>query len=808
MSFGLTNAPAYFMETMNNMLHKFEEFVVVFIDDILVFSRTETEHEQHLMVVLETLRANEFYAKLKKCEFWISEVGFLGHVINQAGISVDPSKVSTIVEWERPTNVKEVRSFLGMAGYYRCFVKDFSIIAKPMTMLTHKDVKFQWTAQCEQSFQVLKERLVTAPILTLPEPGKRFIVYSDASRVGLGCVLMQGEKVIAYASRQLKKHEENYPTHDLELAAVVFALKIWRHYLYGESCDIYTDHKSLKYIFTQKDLNLRQRRWLELIKDYDLNIQYTPGKANVVADALSRKIVPPTLNSLIIDFERMGISYCYAGVVEAESKLVLESVTLPRVLEAQQQDRLLQQVKRRIEEGKVSEFSMDSSGVVRFRGRLCVPQNAKVKDDILREAHRTPYTIHPGENKMYHDLKKTYWWKRMKIDVAKYVAACGVCQQVKAEHKKPAGKLQSLEVPLWPWDDVAMDFVVGLPRTPRGKDSIWVVVDRLSKVAHFIPIRSNNSASELAPIYVRDIVRLHGVPRTIVSDRDAKFSSKFWHSLQTALGTQLRMSTAFHPQTDGQSERTIQTLEDMLRSCVLSWKGSWEDHLPLVEFAYNNSYHASIRSAPFEALYGRKCRSPLCWDSVGERAILGPDWVQQTTDRVSEIRKRMLAAQSRQKSYADVRRRALEFEVGDQVLLRVSPTKGIVRFGTKGKLSPRYIGPFLILARVGKLAYRLELPESMNGVHDVFHVSMLRKYLKDPEHHIKLEPVTIEQDLTFEARPVKILEESERVLRHRTLKYVKVLWTNQTEREATWELESNMREKYPELFTTGESCLF
>ncbi|WVZ50601.1 LOW QUALITY PROTEIN: hypothetical protein U9M48_001841 [Paspalum notatum var. saurae] len=805
MSFGLTNAPPYFMETMNNMLHKFDRFVVVFIDDILIFSKTEKEHEQHLMMVLQTLRDNKFYAKLKKCEFWLFEVSFLGHVINEKGISVDPSKVSAVVEWEKPSNVKEVRSFLGMAGYYRRFVKDFSIIAKPLSMLTHKNVKFEWTDKCGI---VLKEKLVSAPVLALPEPGKHFTVYSDASRVGLGCVLMQEGKVIAYASRQLRKHEENYPTHDLELVAVVFALKLWRHYLYGEPCDIFTDHKSLKYIFTQKDLNLRQRRWLELIKDYDLTIQYTPGKANVVADALSRKAMPPTLNYLITEFTLMDISYCHVGVSDADTQVILESAIPKRVLEAQQHDRLLQGVKRHINEGRVGNFTLDDSGAIRFRGRLCVPQKAQVKEDILREAHRSRYTVHPGENKMYQDLKKNYWWKRMKIDVAKYVVSCGVCQRVKIEHKRSAGKLQSLDVPLWPWDDIAMDFVVGLPRTPKGKDAIWVVVDRLSKVAHFIPYRSTNSASDLAPIYVREIVRLHGVPKTIISDRDSKFNSKFWQSLQSALGTDVVLSTAFHPQTDGQSERTIQTLEDMLRSCVLSWHGSWEDHLPLVEFAYNNSYHASIKCAPFEALYGRKCRSPLCWDAVGEKSVLGPDWVQKTSERVAEIRQHMLTAQSRQKSYADIRRRDLEFQVGDHVLVKVSPIKGIVRFGTKGKLSPRYVGPFTIVARVGKLAYRLELPESIKGVHNVFHVSMLRKYLRDPEHHITLEPVTIEQDLTFEAHPVRILEESDRVLRHRTLKYVKVLWTNQTEREATWELESQMREKYPELFASGEPFHF
>jgi transposase InsO family protein len=448
-----------------------------------------------------------------------------------------------------------------------------------------------------------------------------------------------------------------------------------------------------------------------------------------VADALSRKVAPTTLNYLITEFERMDMAYCYVGMVEIETRVIIESNLPWRVMEAQQHDRLLQGVKKRISEGKVGNFSMDVLGAIRFRGRLCVPQKAQVKEEILREAHRTRYTVHPGENKMYQDLKKGYWWKRMKVDVARYVASCGVCQRVKAEHKRPAGKLQSLKVPVWPWEDITMDFVVGLPRTPKGRDAIWVVVDRLSKVAHFIPYRSTNSASDLAPIYMREIVRLHGVPKTIVSDRDAKFVSKFWESLQDALGTNVILSTAFHPQTDGQSERTIQTLEDMLRSCVLSWKGSWEEHLPLVEFAYNNSYHASIRCAPFEVLYGRKCRSPLCWEAVGEKVVLGPDWVLKTTERIAEIRQQMLAAQSRQKSYADVRRRDLEFQVGNQVLLKVSPNKGVVRFGVKGKLSPRYIGPFPIVERVGKLAYRLELPNSMNGVHNVFHVSMLRKYL-------------------------------------------------------------------------------
>lgn len=804
MSFGLTNAPAVFMEAMNRMLHEYlDVFVVVFIDDILVYSKSEEEHKVHLSLVLDALRKNKFYAKLKKCAFWLSEVSFLGHVINQHGIKVDTKNVASVVEWQRPTNVTEVRSFLGLAGYYRCFVQGFSIVAKPMTNLTKKGVPFIWTKECEASFQTLKNKLVNAPILTLPESGKRFTLYTDASRIGLGCVLMQEGKVIAYASRQLKKHEQNYPTHDLELAAVIFALKIWRHYLYGESCDIFTDHQSLKYIFTQKELNLRQWRWLELIKDYDLTIQYHPGKANMVADALSRTGVPKTVMSLIVDMDRMGVSFCYAGVAHQETQMLIQSPIVDQVREAQQHDRLLQEVRKRILGGRPREFTIDEHGAIRFRGRLCVPQNSDVKMDILREAHRTPYTIHPGETKMYRDLKKNFWWKRMKVDVAKYVASCGICQQVKAEHKKPAGLLRPLEIPEWKWEHITMDFVVGLPRSPRGRDAIWVIVDRPTKSAHFIPMKSTSSAPDLVPLYMREVLRLHGVPKSIVSDRDPKFVSNFWRSLHSALGTNLTLSTAFHPQTDGQSERTIQTLEDMLRACVLSWKGSWEDHLSLAEFAYNNSYQASIKMAPFEALYGRKCISPICWETLGERSLIGPDWVRETSEKVREIRQNLLAAQSRQKSYTDVRRRDLEFAVGDHVLLRVSPTKGVVRFGTTGKLSPRYIGPFVITTRVGSLAYRLQLPESLKQVHNVFHVSMLRKYLRDPEHKIDLEPLIVEPNLIVECHPERILDSSDRVMRKRTIKYVKVLWSNQSEREATWELEDQMRKKYPQLFERG-----
>ena len=292
MPFGFINAPAAFMDLMNRVFRPYlDQFVVLFIDDILVYSKYAREHEHHLRIVLQTLRENQLFAKLSKCDFWLKEASFLGHIVSAEGIRVDPVKIEAIVNWKPPRNVTEVRSFLGLAGYYRRFVQGFSVIASSLTKLLRKGVKFEWDDKCQSSFERLKEILIEAPVLIQPTSGRDYTVYSYASRIGLGCVLMQDGKVVAYASRQLKTHEQNYPTHDLELAAVVFALKIWRHYIYGEKCRIFTDHKSLKYLLTQKDLNLRQRRWLELLKDYDCIIDYHPGKANVVADALSRKMI-------------------------------------------------------------------------------------------------------------------------------------------------------------------------------------------------------------------------------------------------------------------------------------------------------------------------------------------------------------------------------------------------------------------------------------------------------------------------------------------------------------------------------------
>ncbi|KAD7477238.1 hypothetical protein E3N88_00374 [Mikania micrantha] len=780
MPFGLTNAPAIFMDLMNRVCKPYlDKFVIVFIDDILIYSKTKEEHEKHLKLILELLRKEQLYAKFSKCEFWMREVPFLGHIVSEKGIQVDPTKIEAIKNWEAPKTPTEVRQFLGLAGYYRRFIQDFSKVAVPLTLLTHKDKNFEWGEKQREAFELLKHKLCSAPILSLPEGTENFVVYCDASHQGMGCVLMQGNKVIAYASRQLKIHEKNYTTHDLELGAVVFALKIWRHYLYGTKCVVYTGHKSLQHIFDQKILNMRQRRWVELLNDYDCEIRYHPGKANVVADALSRKdrIKPLRVKSL---------------------QILVKPNLLEQVKKAQ--EKVLKNPKDEEVKGIEKTLIRDDNGIWKYNNRLWIPTCDGLRETIMDEAHKSRYSVHPGNDKMYQDLKNEYWWRGMKKHIAQYVEKCLTCSRVKAEHQKPSGYLQQPAIPEWKWEQITMDFVTKLPRTSSGNDAIWVIVDRLTKSAHFLAIKESYSMERLAKLYVDEIVTRHGVPISIISDRDSRFTSRFWQTFQKALGTRLDLSTAYHPQTDGQSERTIQTLEDMLRACILDFGGSWDNHLPLVEFSYNNIYHSSIKAAPFEALYGRKCRSPVCWAEVGDSQQTGPEIVQETTDKVFKIKERLKAARDRQKSYADKRRKPLEFEVGDKVLLKVSPWKGMVRFGRRGKLSPRYVGPFEVISRVGPVAYRLKLPEELSNIHDTFHVSNLRKCLINEELAIPHDEIAIDNKLNFTEEPVEVMDRQEKRLKRSRIPIIKVRWNSKRGPEFTWEREDEMKKKYPHLF--------
>ncbi|GJZ82100.1 putative reverse transcriptase domain-containing protein, partial [Tanacetum coccineum] len=651
MPFGLTNAPAVFMDLMNRVCKPYlDRFVIVFIDDILIYSKSRKEHEGHLKLILNLLKKEELYAKFSKCEFWLSKVQFLGHVIDSEGIHVDPAKIKAIKDWASPKTTPEIRQFL-----------------------------------------------------------------------------------------------------------VVFALKMWRHYLYGTKCVVFTDHKSLQHILDQKELNMRQRRWLELLSDYDCEIRYHPGKANVVADALSRK-------------ER-------SKPLRVRALVMTIGLNLPKqILSAQSEARKEENFINEDLRGMINKLEPRADGTLCLNNRIWIPYLGDLRALIMHESHKSKYSIHPGSDKMYQDLKKLYWWPNMKAEIATYVSKCLTCAKVKIEYQKPSA---------------------------AGQDTIWVIVDRLTKSAHFLPMREDDTLEKLTRQYLKEVVSKHGVPVSIISDRDGKFTSHFWKSLHKALGTRLDMSTAYHPETDGQSERTIQTLEDMLRACVLDFGKGWDKHLPLVEFSYNNSYHTSIKAAPFEALYGRKCRSPICWAEVGDSQLTGPEIIHETTERIVQIKSHIQAARDRQKSYADVRRKPLEFQVGDKVMLKVSPWKGVIRFGKRGKLNPRYIGPFKIIAKVGTVAYRLELPEKLSRVHSTFHVSKLKKCMADEPLAIPLDEIQVDDKLNFIEEPVEIMDREVKRLKQSRIPIVKVRWNSKRGPEFTWECEDQMQKKYPHLFTNS-----
>nr|GEY40348.1 retrotransposable element Tf2 [Tanacetum cinerariifolium] len=552
-------------------------------------------------------------------------------------------KIELIKDWASPKSPTEIRQFLGLAGYYKRFIEGFSKIAKSMTKLTQKNVKFDWGEKEVATFQLIKLKLCSAPILALPKGSENFIVYCDASHKVLGAMLMQNKRVIAYASRKLKIHKKNYTTHDLELRAVVFALKMLRYYLYG----------------TRKD--------------------------------------PP--------------------------KEKLE----PR-----------------------------ADGTLCLNNRSWVPCFCDLRTLIMNDSHKSKYSIHPGSDKIYQDLKQLYWWPNMKANIATYISKCLTCSKVKVEHQKPSGLLVQLEIPKWKWERITMDFITKLPKTTNGYDTIWVIVDRLTKFAHFLPMRENDPMEKLMKLCMKELVTRHGVPVFIISDHDGRFTSLFWQALHKALGTRLDMSTAYHPETDG--------------------------------FA-------------IEALYGQKCRSPVCWAEVGDAQLTGPEIIHETTEKIIQIKSRIQAARDQQKSYPDLKRKPMDFQVGDRVMLKVLPWKGVVRFSKRGKLNPRYIRPFKVLSKFEDVAYRLELLQQLSQVHNTFYVLNLKKCLSDESLVIPLDELRIDDKLHFIEKPAKIMDREIKQLKRSRIPIIKVRWNSKRGHGFTLEREDQFKHKYPHLFT-------
>ncbi|KAK1648950.1 hypothetical protein QYE76_066755 [Lolium multiflorum] len=693
MPFGLSNAPSTFMRLMNHILRPLiGKSVVVYFDDILIYSKNLEDHVQHVREVLCILRHEKLFANLPKCHFAQNKLVFLGFVVSANGIEVDSSKVEAIHNWPTPTNVGQVRSFHGLAGFYRRFVKDFSTIACPLNELTKKNVPFVWGKAQQKAFDELKKRLTEAPLLALPDFAKTFEIECDASGLGIGGVLMQNGKPVAYYSEKLDGARLNYPIYDKELYALVRVLEVWQHYLWPKEFVIHSDHESLKYLKSQHNLNKRHAKWVEFIESFPYVIKYKKGKENVVADALSRKI---TLLLTRLEFHILGL--------EEIKELYPSDVFFGPIF-----------AKCSVDHGFDDFYLHD--GYLFKANKICIPESS-LRKLLLQESHGGGLMGHFGREKTYAMLSTHYYWPRMYRDVERLCRRCTTCLQAKST-SNPYGLYMPLPIPYAPWSDISMDFVLGLPRTKHGHDSIFVVVDRFSKMAHFIPCHKSDDASHIASLFFREVVRLHGIPASIVSDRDVKFMSYLWKSLMAKFGVKLLFSSSSHPQTDGQTEVVNRSLSTLLRTLVKTNLKSWEDCLPHAEFAYNRAKHSTTARSPFMVVYGFEPPTALDILPLPLHERTNMDFDERTTaikKLHEETRATIQEHVLRQANRLNAKKKERVFEEGDLVWIHLRKE----RFPQErnSKLKPRGDGPFKVLKRINNNAYVIDIPTSKYKAH-------------------------------------------------------------------------------------------
>ncbi|KAK2908400.1 hypothetical protein Q8A73_009473 [Channa argus] len=578
MPFGLTNAPAVFHSLINSVLRDFiNQFVFVYLDDILIFSRNLHDHQQHVRLVLQRLLENRLFVKAEKCEFHVSTVSFLGFLIGEGEVKPDPEKTRAVTEWPRRGTRKQLQRFLGFANFYRRFIKNYSTIAAPLTKLTSPIAPFRWTEKAEGAFTQLKEQFTSPPILSQPDTSRQFVVEVDASEVGVGAVLSQrseGDQKLrpcAFFSRQLSPAERNYSVGDRELLAIKLALEEWRHWLEGvpQPFIIWTDHKNLAHLRTAKRLNSRQARWSLFFDHFNFSLTYRPGSKNIKPDALSRIHAPETSPH---DPEPILHPSCVLGALTWEIERTVRT--------AQQQE------------------PDPGTGPP---GLLFVP--SRVRSQVLQWAHCSKFSCHPGADRSIHLLRRHFWWPSLIKDTREFVAACATCPRGKTPKKPPDGLLQPLPIPSRPWSHIALDFVTGLPPS-HGNTTILTIIDRFSKAVHFVPLPKLPTATETAELLNQHVLRLHGIPRDIVSDRGPQFVSQVWKAFCKALGATVSLSSGFHPQSNGQTERANQSLETALRCVTSSNPATWSSFIPWIEYAHNSLTSSATGLSPFMCSLG------------------------------------------------------------------------------------------------------------------------------------------------------------------------------------------------------------
>jgi hypothetical protein len=695
---------------------------------------------------------------------------------------MEPDKVEAITNWPIPTSITDIRSFTGLAGYYRRFISMFSDICAPLTALLKKDVKYEWSESTNEAFNKLKQAITSAPVLINPDQTKSFTVVTDASGYAIGAQLCQdhgnGLQPIAFMSKKMIPAELNYPVHEQELLAVICALDEWRHYLYGQHFTIITDHRSLQYINTQPHLSARQRRWVEKLQQFDFTIEYKDGKSNVVADALSRRA------------DHKG-----SVSINNISEINFSNSLINQIKSAYVKDNDCTAIINDCNSNKLYDYLI-ADGLI-FKGdAVYVPNDEPLKSLLLTEVHDSKLSGHVGIAKTIELLQRQYYWPGMRENVKKWIKSCVKCQSNKSSHLHKQGLLQSIPSPSVNWECVSMDFITQLPPTTSGYDAIVVFVDKLSKMVHIVPATTSISAPDVAVMFYKEVVRLHGVPKSIISDRDPRFTSNFWKCLWSLLGTKLSMSTAFHPESDGQTERTNRTLEDMLRAYVNYEQSDWDQYLVSAEIAINNNQQTSTKYSPYYLNYGQHPIFPHSNGITREAEASNPtagELHEKIMNNLKLAKDNIDQAQQRQTHYANEKRTEMEYQVGELVWLSRVNLKLIDR---APKLASKFIGPFEIIERIGQVAYKLKLPHQMK-IHPVFHVSLLRTHQDASEQfpsreveYSKPPPIVKDNEQEYEV---------ERIVNHRSrgkdrsnhVEYL-VLWKGYPEHEKTWEPEKHL----------------
>ena len=787
--FGVTNAPAQFMNLMNDLLRDYlDEFILVFLDDILIYSRTPEDHAEHLRKVFQRLRESKLYAKASKCQIAHKTIDFLGQRVTPKGMSPMEQKLKALREWETPRDIRGVRSFLGFTNYYRRFVRHYAEMAHPLTDLTKKEVGFQWGPMQEKAFRDLKSTLCEAPILVFPDPLLPYTVVTDASQHAVGGVIMQdhgaGLQPIAFHSKMLKSSEMKYSAYERELAAIAYCFITWRHYIEGcpGGVTVLTDHQTLRSLMDQPVLTRAQTRWLRLglFQSIMPTIQYQPGKSNIVADALSRS--------------RRGQDEEPENVVNSvawTTSTVLPEAEVQKWREAYEDDPQLCETYQKLRgHHSCDDVQMTPQGLLVIQKddqrKLVVPTTLRQR--ILRECHDVPSVGHVGIRRTMELLERAYHWRGMRKDATSYVRTCPTCQMVKSENRKKAGPLQPIPPPERKWSHVTTDLVTDLPES-EGFTAIAVFVDRLTKRVHFAPCTKEVTATDYAQIFVDTVFRHHGLPEVIISDRDPRFTSKFWTTLFELLGTDLRFSTAFHPQTDGQSEVMIRTLENFLRPYVDRNPSIWVKQLPLAEFAANNAVNASTGFTPFFLETGQDPVVPmsLLGTQVQTKNQAVNDMVDRMKVALETARDNIHKAQERMKRAVDRSRREETFDEGDEVVLATKNLRNL-DVHLPAKLRRRWVGPFAVAKVISPVAYRLALPQGWK-IHPTFHVGNLKRYQRSDEFVREVEPPPpelVEGELEYEVEG--ILRHTGKGARRRYL----ILWKGYPLTEATWEPEAHL----------------